>query len=83
MVYVSSSCQILMLPNFSAISPFYFSQTKGYKMVPHYSFNLPFFFFLMIKDVECFACSVCLILCHPLDLAHQAPLSMGFARQEY
>ena len=81
MVYVSSSCQILMSPNFSAISPFYFSHTKGYKMVPHYSFNLRSF--LMIKDVECFACSVYLILCHPLDLAHRAPLSMGFARQEY
>ena len=29
------------------------------------------------------ACSVGLILCHPLDLAHQAPPSMGFHRQEY
>ena len=25
----------------------------------------------------------CLTLCHPMDLARQAPLSMGFSRQEY
>ena len=25
----------------------------------------------------------CLTLCGPVDLAHQAPLSMGFSRQEY
>ena len=25
----------------------------------------------------------CLTLCDPMDVAHQAPLSMGFARQEY
>ena len=25
----------------------------------------------------------CLILCDPIDVAHQAPLSMGFFRKEY
>ena len=25
----------------------------------------------------------CLTLCNPMDVAHQAPLSMGFSRQEY
>ena len=25
----------------------------------------------------------CLTLCHPMDLVRQAPLSMGFSRQEY
>ena len=25
----------------------------------------------------------CLTLCDPMDVAHQAPLSMGFSRQEY
>ena len=25
----------------------------------------------------------CLTLCDPMDYAHQAPLSMGFPRQEY
>ena len=25
----------------------------------------------------------CLTLCKPMDLAHRAPLSMGFSRQEY
>ena len=25
----------------------------------------------------------CLILCDPMDCSHQAPLSMGFSRQEY
>ena len=25
----------------------------------------------------------CSTLCNPIDLAHQAPLSMGFSRQEY
>ena len=32
------------------------------------------------------ACSVaqsCLTVCEPLDCNHQAPLSMGFSRQEY
>ena len=34
-------------------------------------------------------CCVCLVvqacptLCDPMDVAHQAPLSMGFPRQEY
>ena len=27
--------------------------------------------------------SSCLTLCDPLDVAHQAPLSMDFSRQEY
>ena len=26
---------------------------------------------------------LCLTLCNPMDGAHQAPLSMGFSRQEY
>ena len=26
---------------------------------------------------------LCLILCNPMDCSHQAPLSMGFSRQEY
>ena len=26
---------------------------------------------------------LCLTLCNPMDVAHQAPLSMGFSRQEY
>ena len=25
----------------------------------------------------------CMTLCNPMDLAHQAPLSMGFSRQEH
>ena len=25
----------------------------------------------------------CLIVCNPVDCSHQAPLSMGFSRQEY
>ena len=31
-----------------------------------------------------YVCAVCLTLCHPMDCSpHQAPLSMGFPRQEY
>ena len=31
----------------------------------------------------CKCAQLCLTLCNPLDIAHQAPLSMGFPRQEY
>ena len=37
------------------------------------------------KTVSC-SCQVaqlCLTLCDPMDYTHQAPLSMGFSRQEY
>ena len=32
---------------------------------------------------ECLVTQLYLILCDPIDLARWAPLSMGFARQEY
>ena len=32
---------------------------------------------------ECLVAQLYLTLCNPMDLARQAPLSMGFARQEY
>ena len=31
----------------------------------------------------CLVAKSCLILCHPIDCTHQAPLSMGFPRQEH
>ena len=31
----------------------------------------------------CLATQLCLILCDPWTVAYQAPLSMGFLRQEY
>ena len=39
-----------------------------------------------IHDIVCVRAKtfqVCLTLCDPVDVAHQAPLSMGFSRQEY
>ena len=35
------------------------------------------------EKTEVEVAQVCLILCDPLDRAHQSPLSMGFSRQEY
>ena len=32
---------------------------------------------------ESVSCSVLSTLCNPMDCTHQAPLSMGFLRQEY
>ena len=40
----------------------------------------------MTYNLGSYCCSVtklCLTLCDPMDLARQAPLSMGFPRQEY
>ena len=35
------------------------------------------------KDLACLAIQSCLTLCDPLDCTCQAPLSMGFPKQEY
>ena len=35
------------------------------------------------KDLACLVIQSCLTLCDPLDYTHQAPLSVGFPRQEY
>ena len=35
------------------------------------------------EKTEVEVAQVCLILCDPLDRAHQSPLSMGFSVQEY
>ena len=32
--------------------------------------------------LSCLSLSSCLTLCDPMDCSHQAPLSMGFSRQE-
>ena len=32
--------------------------------------------------VQVFIAQLCLTLCSPVDVVHQAPLSMGFSRQE-
>ena len=40
----------------------------------------------MTYNLGSYCCSVtklCLTLCDPMDLARQAPLSMGFSRQEH
>ena len=36
-----------------------------------------------LEKVKVLVAQSCLILCDPMDLACQAPLSMGFSRQEY
>ena len=35
------------------------------------------------QDCMCLVVQSCLSLCNAMDLAHQAPLSLGFSRQEY
>ena len=48
---------------------------------------IPFSFWQVLTKDVCCCCLVskyCLTLCEPMDyIAHQAPLSMGFPRQEY
>ena len=42
------------------------------------------FIFSKVKvKVKVFVAQSCPTLCDPMDLAHQAPLSVGFPRQEY
>ena len=38
---------------------------------------------VVILLLSCLAPKSCSTLCNPMDLAHQAPSSMGFPRQEY
>ena len=40
-------------------------------------------YWLPYPSVQCFVAQACLTLCHPWTAALQAPLSMGFSRQEY
>ena len=37
----------------------------------------------MCSGCCCSVAQSCLTLCNPMPVAHQAPLSMGFSRQEY
>ena len=39
--------------------------------------------FLLLVLLMCVCAQLCLTLCNPWTVAHQAPLSMGFSRQEY
>ena len=36
-----------------------------------------------VSHVKVLVAWLCLTLCRPMDYTHQAPLSMGFSRQEY
>ena len=38
---------------------------------------------LSFTEVKVLVAQLCLTLCNPLAVARQAPLSMGFSRQEY
>ena len=51
---------------------------KKYIFYGVYSFCLIYF-----AHCCCLVTKLCLTLLRPVDLAHQAPLSMGFSRQEY
>ena len=46
------------------------------------SFNCHFFHIFKISLFICVCAQSCLILCNPIDLARQAPLSMEFSRQK-
>ena len=37
----------------------------------------------LVLNVLCSVAQLCLTLCNPMDCIRQAPLSMGFSRQEY
>ena len=39
--------------------------------------------FLLSHHWQCVHAQLCPTLCHPMDCAHQAPLSMEFSQQEY
>ena len=43
----------------------------------------PWIHFQVWHNVECVSVQLCLTLWTPWTVAHQAPLSMGFSRQEY
>ena len=36
-----------------------------------------------VNTYVCLVAQLCLTLCNPMDCSHQAPLSVGFPRQEY
>ena len=38
---------------------------------------------MSVKKIKVLVAQLCLILCNPVVLAHQVPLSMGFSSQEY
>ena len=40
-------------------------------------------FILQRLKVKVLVAQLCLTLCEPIDYSHQAPLSMGFSRQEH
>ena len=74
---------------FLILTPFYslsfYTNQNPIKMVTIFSFvprgNLQHF--TMMFAIACMCPQSFLTLCNPMDCSHQAPLSMGFPRQEY
>ena len=56
-------------------SVFYLIQFVS-RMTKHFSLT-------KVLKVKVLVTQLCPTLCHPMDYTHQAPLSMGFSRQEY
>ena len=64
----------------------YIAEIQDYRKKNQY-----YLFFCALKVTEkevwiytcCLVAKPCVTLCHPVDAAHQSPLSMGFPRQEY
>ena len=50
---------------------------------PYQKLLLPSFQLRKVKESESEFAQSCLTLCDPWTIAHEAPLSMGFSRQEY
>ena len=54
-----------------------------FKTLPRYSHTEGKGFRILKEKVKVLVAHLCLTLCDPVDLAHHAPMSMEFSRQEY
>ena len=68
--------EIIIPSEVSQISSVFYLIQFVSRMTKHFSLT-------KVLKVKVLVTQSCPTLCHPMDCTHQAPLSMGFSRQEY